>query len=173
MMEIQYFRGLRELYNAQVHGNGIYFALDTKEIIHNGLSFSGTIPTELLEVITKAEANRVAIEILNGSGEGSVQKKISDAINEFASQISDNGAIDTFKELIEFAAKNQGEVGNLIVEVNNLKLESDSQELRLDTLEDSYDNLVMLIQDNTKAIEDLSNDVDDKINEAFSWENVN
>jgi chromosome segregation ATPase len=172
-MEIQYFRGLRELYNAQVHGNGIYFALDTKEIIHNGLVFSGTIPTELLEVITKAEANRVSIEVLNGSGEGSIQKKISDAINEFASQISDNGAIDTFKELIEFAANNQGQIGNLLVEINNLKLENDDLELRLDTLEDSYDDLVTLIQDNTKAIETLATDVDEKINDAFSWKNVN
>lgn len=108
MMEVQYFRGLRELYNIKAHGEGIYFAIDTKEIIHKGLSFSGQIPPELANAVAQAEANRVAIEILNGAGEGSVDKKIADAINEFATQISDNGTIDTFKELLEFAAVNGG-----------------------------------------------------------------
>lgn len=40
---IQFFRGLRDLYNVTTHGQGIYFATDTYEIIHNGQSYSGLL----------------------------------------------------------------------------------------------------------------------------------
>lgn len=172
MMEVQYFRGLRDLYNVKVHGNGIYFATDTKEILHNGLSFSGQIPPELSEVVAKAESNRVAIEILNGSGEGSVQQQINNAINEFATQISDNGTIDTFKELLEFAAINGAQIGTLVTLVNELKTENETQNLKITSLENENKDMLLKIIDNTKAIENLSQEVDTKIDSAFSWQNV-
>lgn len=40
---IKFFRGLRSLYNAELHGAGIYFATDTLEIIHDGKSYSGLL----------------------------------------------------------------------------------------------------------------------------------
>jgi hypothetical protein len=39
---IQFFRGLRSLYSDE-HRNGIYFATDTGEIIHDGKSYSGLL----------------------------------------------------------------------------------------------------------------------------------
>lgn len=177
MTELQYFRGLKGLYNKKAHGEGIYFATDSKEIIHNGLIFSGSVPAELSEVIAKAEANRVALEILNGSGEGSVQKQIDDAINEFTSQISDNGTIDTFKELLEFAANNKGEIGDLILEINEAKDKNEEQDLRIESLENNLkateQGLLLKIEGNETAIANLSTEIDTKIESAFSWENVN
>lgn len=48
-----------------------------------------------------------AIEILNGdkTTEGSVQKQITDAINDFASKVSDDNTINTFKELVDYVAQ--------------------------------------------------------------------
>lgn len=173
MMEVQYFRGLRSLYNERAHGEGIYFALDTKEIIHNGLSFSGQIPEELSNAVAQAEANRAAIEILNGSGEGSVEKQIKDAINEFATQISDNGTIDTFKELLEFAATNGGEISDLVVRVNNLESKNDALVLRVDSLEKKDEELIVKIEKNESDIANIPNVIDEKIEYAFSWQDVN
>ena len=121
MMEVQFFRGLRSLYNAKAHSNGIYFATDTKEILHNGLSYLGNLPQDLAEVIRQAEANRVAIEVLNSDGEGSVKKQINDAINEFASRITDDKVVNTFKELVDYAAENAGNFGELIVRVDKIE----------------------------------------------------
>jgi hypothetical protein len=40
---IQFFRGVRNLYDSAKHGAGIYFATDTYEIIHDGNSYSGLL----------------------------------------------------------------------------------------------------------------------------------
>lgn len=65
------------------------------------------------------KTNTDAITKLNGADtvEGSVDKKIKDAINKFATDVSDNSTIDTFKELIDYAASHQGEYSTLSGEV--------------------------------------------------------
>lgn len=62
-------------------------------------------------------ANKEAIDTLNGDGEGSVDKKVADAINEFATKVSDDQTVNTFKELIDYAASHQGEYSTLSGEV--------------------------------------------------------
>jgi uncharacterized protein YsxB (DUF464 family) len=137
------------------------------------LSFLGNIPEDLAEVIAKSEANRVALDILNGNGEGSVDKKISDAINEFASNISDDNTVNTFKELLEYAANNTSEVGNLIVSINDVKSENEQQNLLIESLETNLkateQSLLLKIEGNETAIANLSKEVDNKIETAFSW----
>nr|DAF55383.1 MAG TPA: hyaluronidase [virus sp. ctoC338] len=65
------------------------------------------------------KANADAITILNGTSavEGSVDKKVADAINEFATKVSDDQTVNTFKELIDYAATHQGEYSTLSGEV--------------------------------------------------------
>ena len=65
------------------------------------------------------KTNTDAITKLNGADtvDGSVDKKIKDAINKFATDVSDNSTIDTFKELIDYAASHQGEYSTLSGEV--------------------------------------------------------
>lgn len=43
---IKFYRGLRVNYSVDTHGQGIYFATDTLEIIHNGYSYSGVLEVE-------------------------------------------------------------------------------------------------------------------------------
>ena len=52
---------------------------------------------------TAIKANSDAIGVLNGSGDGSVSKQISDAISAFAGSINDNETIDNLTELLAFA----------------------------------------------------------------------
>lgn len=61
------------------------------------------------------KSNTDAITKLNGTSavEGSVDKKVADAINEFATKISDDQTINTFKELIDYAASHQDEYSTL------------------------------------------------------------
>jgi hypothetical protein len=40
-MQVKFFRGLRENYVLESHGQGIYFATDTKEILHNNEPYVG------------------------------------------------------------------------------------------------------------------------------------
>lgn len=63
----------------------------------------------------QVKKNADAISVLNGTSavDGSVDKKVADAINEFSTKISDNGTVDTFKELIDYAATHQGEYSTL------------------------------------------------------------
>lgn len=68
-------------------------------------------------------ANKSAIEILNGGSNvtGSVDKKVADAINDFATKASDDGTINTFKELIDYAASHTSEYSELSGEVQTNK----------------------------------------------------
>lgn len=65
------------------------------------------------------KANADAIETLNGTASvtGSVDKKIADAINDFATKVSDDQIVNTFKELIDYAADHQNEYSTLSGEV--------------------------------------------------------
>lgn len=126
---------------------------DRVEIVEGKVA---TIEADYLKAADKAElaedikVNTDAIAVLNGNSEtaGSVDKKVADAINDFATKISDDDTINTFKELIDYAATHGSEFTELVGEVDA----------------------------NTKAIETLNGDstvagsVDKKIADAIASE---
>lgn len=63
--------------------------------------------------------NTNAIATLNGNSsvDGSVDKKIADAINTFATQVSNDGTVNTYKELIDYAATHGAEFTELVGDV--------------------------------------------------------
>lgn len=69
--------------------------------------------------------NTEAIAKLNGNDtvEGSVDKKIKDVINDFATKATDNGTIDTFKELVDYVAGVDGSatLAQAIAQINTNK----------------------------------------------------
>ena len=169
MMELQYFRGLRELYNEEVHGNGIYFALDTKEILHNGLSFLGELPKELEEALVRIGATEDAVGAINDS----LDLRINNAIDAFANAMSENGVVDTFKELVEYAANNTGDLGALIVRVDGVEQKNAEQDLAITKLQED----LLVIKGNMSddlALQrvEIEKSIDEKITNAFSWEDV-
>lgn len=71
------------------------------------------------ELKGRVTATETAINTLNGSSTvpGSVDKKVADAINDFATKVSDDGTVNTFKELIDYAASHKSEYSTLSGEV--------------------------------------------------------
>lgn len=75
---------------------------------------------EIDEVSEKATANSSAIEVLNGEGEGSVKQSINDAFNEFATNVTNDDVVNTYKELIDYAAKHGPEFTTLVGKVDSI-----------------------------------------------------
>lgn len=74
----------------------------------------------------KAESSEVStlsgkIDILNGTGAGSVSKAITDAFNDFATKVSDDGVVNSYKELIDWAAKHGGEAAQMTAAITNIE----------------------------------------------------
>lgn len=71
----------------------------------------------------KVTANTNAIAVLNGDAntEGSVDKKVADAINEFATQISDDGTINTYKEILNYISEHGGEANDMMAAIDALE----------------------------------------------------
>lgn len=84
---------------------------------------SDDLDTALKAVINaKAEASDVtalqnAVNTLNGTGEGSVQKTVDDAINDFATKVSDDGTVNTIKELVDWVAEHGPEAAQMAADI--------------------------------------------------------
>lgn len=69
--------------------------------------------------IAQIGANKTAIETLKAGEavEGSVAKAVKDGINAFATEVSDDATVNTFKELVDYAATHNAEYATLAGEV--------------------------------------------------------
>ena len=92
----------------------------------------------ITQVSNKATANASAIEVLNGDGIGSVKQSIGNAFNEFAANVTNDGVVNTYKELIDYAATHNSEFVTLVGEVNTIK--TDVSEIETDL--SSYKTIV-------------------------------
>lgn len=167
LLIVQHYRGLKEHYNKVSHGQGIYFATDTKEIILNGESYSGEGSESFSALQAQVQENTDALVVLSGTGEGSVIKTVSDAINEFAAKISDDGTVNTFKELVDYASTHGAEFGDLLVEVDAVKEKNAEQDGRIEAIElvlgpseEGGITLVEQVAEHKEAIQALQTDVD-------------
>lgn len=63
--------------------------------------------------------NKDAIDVLNGGDtvNGSVAKSVKDAINNFATEISADGTVNTFKELVDYVAAHGSEYTDAIADI--------------------------------------------------------
>lgn len=127
------------------------------------------------------KANADAITKLNGTSavEGSVDKKVADAINEFATKVSDDKTVNTFKELIDYAAAHQGEYSTLSGEVQTnttaietlngtgagsvTKTVNDAIEAAQSTLQANIDNKVDKVTGKGLSTNDYTNDDQTKL----------
>lgn len=60
-------------------------------------------------------------ELVNGTGEGSVDAKIEKAIDDFMMVVTDNNQIDTVKELIDYVAEHGSEVGAIVEKLDTIE----------------------------------------------------
>ena len=92
-----------------------------------------TLQDDIQDVTEKAKENKDAITVLNGEGVGSIKKSINDAFDEFAANISDDKVVNTYKELIDYAADHSAEFVELVGIVRDIGI--DVGELENDFLE--------------------------------------
>ena len=120
------------------------------EAVASQISTAVAAEAEIARAAEKANADAIGVLNGNSSVEGSVDKKVADAINTFATQISDDDTVNTYRELINYAASHGSEFTELVGEVDT----------------------------NTKAIEtlnggaDVAGSVDKKIADAIAAENL-
>lgn len=74
----------------------------------------------------KAESSEVStlsgkIDTLNGTGSGSISKAITGAFNDFATKVSDDGVVNSYKELIDWAAEHGGEAAQMTAAITNIE----------------------------------------------------
>lgn len=98
----------------------------------------GTVPADktVVKMIEEAQAaatyddaavkadikkNADAIGVLNGTGDGSVDKKITDAFNDFATKVSDDKIVNTYKELVDWVAQHGPEAAEMAGEITAIQ----------------------------------------------------
>lgn len=85
------------------------------------------LSTALKAVIdAKAEQSTVntlsgKIDVLNGTGAGSVQKAITDAFNDFSTKVSDDGVVNSYKELIDWAAAHGADAAEMAAAIQTIE----------------------------------------------------
>ena len=77
-------------------------------------------------VEAKATANAAAITTLNGTGAGSVKKQIDDAFNDFATKVTDDNVVNTYKELIDYCATHSAEAAEMAGDIDKNKTAIDT-----------------------------------------------
>ena len=95
---------------ATLAGYGIEDAY-TKDAVDSLIGTQSERTGALEERVVGVEAD---IETLNGTGAGSVKKTVDDAINAFATNVSNDDVVNTYKELIDYAAEHGAEFTELV-----------------------------------------------------------
>lgn len=107
--------------------NGVDLAVDGERKVDvavptalSQLSEDDTHKVATAEQLTQIGTNKTDLATLKADGgEGSIKKMISDAINTFATEITEDGTINTYKEVIDWIATHGAEFAELVGEVDN------------------------------------------------------
>lgn len=89
----------------------------------------------------RVTANEEAISTLNGTGEGSVSKTVDDALNKFATDISDDGVVNTYKELVDYAASHSSDVAEIVADIADNATAISKLDTKITDLESSVENV--------------------------------
>lgn len=92
-------------------------AAKVKEINDAAAALAGRVDTAESEI----DALQGAVGTLTGTGEGSVKATVDAAINKFATDITDNGVVDSFKELVDYVVENDAAVDQIVKDINTNK----------------------------------------------------
>lgn len=99
----------------------------TKEALAGEVEAITGAATELAGRVTTAEGKITtlegAVETLNGTGAGSVKATVDAAINKFATDITDNETVDSFKELVDWVAEHGPEAAKMAGAIKTLQEE--------------------------------------------------
>ena len=68
-----------------------------------------------------AKAKQTDLDTLTGEGEGSIKKMIDDAFNDFSTKVSDDSVVNSYKELIDWAATHGAEAATMAKGISDNK----------------------------------------------------
>lgn len=102
-------------------------------------------------LLSKVESLEYA---LTETGDGTVDAMIDEAINEFASKISDDGTVNTLKELIDYVAEHGGEVTEIVNDILAVEKELTNKVDKVDGMGLSTNDFSNSLLDKLNSIED-------------------
>lgn len=70
------------------------------------------------DLVKRTSAAEKTISMITGTGEGSISKKINDTFNDFCTRVTDDGVVNTYKELIDYAATHAPETANMAADIS-------------------------------------------------------
>ena len=102
----------------------------------------------------EAQTRKAAIDTLNGADtvEGSVKKTVKDAINKFATQLTDNGTVDTFAEALQYISEHGAEYAELVSQVTN-------NQTNIGVVQGAINEIKTITQSHTTDIDKLKTDL--------------
>lgn len=89
--------------------NGVDVAVKGLAALAYKAEVSKTDLAAALQAEIDAKAKQADLDTLTGSGEGSIAKMIDDAFNDFSTKVTDDGVVNSYKELIDWAAEHGAE----------------------------------------------------------------
>lgn len=114
--------------NGSIRVNGIDVAVKGLAALAYKSEITVTELSAALKAVidAKAEKSEVTalsgkIEVLNGLGAGSVSKAITDAFNKFTTDVTDDEVVNSFKELVDWAAEHGSEAGEMAAAISSLE----------------------------------------------------
>lgn len=102
----------------------------------------------------EAQTRKTAIDTLNAADtvEGSVKKIVKDAINKFATQLTDNGTVDTFAEALQYISEHGAEYAKLVGQVTN-------NQTNIGVVQGAINEIKTITQSHTTDIHKLKTDL--------------
>lgn len=94
---------------------------ETKENVASEIERVEGVVSGINERLGTAEGEiddlQAAIETLNGTGTGSVQATVDAAINKFATDVTDDNVVNSYKELIDYVAEHGSEAAEMVADI--------------------------------------------------------
>ena len=150
------------LKSAKNYADGLNTAMDTRV---------GTLESEMDSAEGRLDTIEEAIETLNGEGEGSVDKKVADAIASVVASAPED--LDTLKEIADFIANDQEGAASLVNRISALEnIDHDAyvsaDETNLQAAKTYADGLNTAMDARVKALEDADDYVASEVNAAIA-----
>lgn len=111
---------------------------------------------------TDIQANTDAVTKLNGADtvDGSVKKIVKDAINTFASDVSDDDTINTYAEALQYIKNHGAEYTTLLGQVTNNETNITAVQEAVEALETKVTGIDTTVKSHTTSISSLQGQVD-------------
>lgn len=125
----------------------LYDAL-IKTFISKNIETSKYNDSDIKQRLSSAE---IAITTLNGEGLGSVKKQIDDAFNDFATKMSDDNVVNTYKELIDYCSTHSAEAAEMAGDIAANERAISTLEMYVEELPENTDAKTVIEYINSKV----------------------